>query len=340
MRGGGSCTPDATEQGARSWSRWSGRCGKRRASRSSNRVEARRLVLRDGRIVAVLAGLGDDERGCLSELAGSCWRRAASAACSRNHQSSRSFGHGLALAAEAGRSWPTPSSSSSIRPRSTAAPPAAAGQRGGARRGRDPRSTRRGERFMPGRPAPSSRRATWSRARSGGTSRPGIACSSTRGSAAAPASRSAFPASGALPRGRHRSAHGADPGAAGGALPHGRHRGGCAGRSTSRRASGPAARSRRPACTAPTAWPATRCLKGRVRRAASAASVAGTRPRRSRPAVRAPPVPQHRRDGDPPGVTRGAGLERAAAGSRAPWPRSRRRRFGPAIATGPAALGR
>ena len=65
----------------------------------------------------------------------------------------------------------------------------------------------------------------------------------------------------ALPRRRHRSRDPADPGAAGRALPHGRHRRGRARAAARSTACGRAARRRRPACTAPTVWPATRCSR-------------------------------------------------------------------------------
>ena len=63
-----------------------------------------------------------------------------------------------------------------------------------------------------------------------------------------------------LQGGRHRSRHAADPGGTRRPLPHGRHRHRRA-RALNRAGLGPWARSPRPACTAPTGSPPTRCSK-------------------------------------------------------------------------------
>ena len=101
------------------------------------------------------------------------------------------------------------------RPRSRAAR-----HRGAARRRRAHRQRRRAKRS-----SPISRRATWWRAPSMSSARPGAAPSSMRARRSARISRAAFPtvfaacmSAGIDPRA------GADPGRAGGALSHGRHR--------------------------------------------------------------------------------------------------------------------
>ena len=214
--------------------------------------------------------------------------------------------------------WPISSSCSSIPPRST---PGSIRCRWSARRVRGEGAMlidETGTRFMAGRGrgelAPRDVVARASRR----TSRPAIASFSMR----APALGADFAA--ALPR--HH-----------GALPRRRHRSGARSRSRSRRprtttwaaspwtpraaapsrACGPAARWRRPACTAPTGWPATRCS----RRVVMAGAVADSSPPRE-PA----PLPAAR----PVALPRGARRRRrcAARSCRDAGRRARRRRPG------------
>ncbi len=155
----------------------------------------------------------------------------------------------------------------------------------------------------------SSRRATSWRAASGSSSRPAARSSSTPGRRSA----SSFPDQvpdhlRELPARRGRSPGRAHAGRAGGALLHGRRRGGRVGKGEPARVSGRAARSRRPACTAPTGWPRIRCsrrwssARGSPRRSAPARAASRCRarrrgrrrpPRRSRRArpIRSPPSP-------------------------------------------------
>ena len=168
----------------------------------------------------------------------------------------------LALAARAGAALcrhgvrAVPSDRARRRARSHAA-----GQRSRARRGRH--AGRRNRRAVHGGAGPRRARAARRRlARRGRAHRrrpprlPRCAPGAGRGlRGALPRHRSA------LPGRRHRSRDPADPGAAGGALPHGRHRRGWPRAAAPSKACGRAARRRRPACTAPIVWPATRCSR-------------------------------------------------------------------------------
>ena len=184
------------------------------------------------------------------------------------------------------RCWPTWSSCSSIRPRSTigADPMPLVSE---AVRGEGAMLVDETRRAFHGRtrPAPSSRRATSSRApiwrHIAAGHRVFLDAREALGDGLRP---SAFPAIAAhLPCGRHRSRRPADPGAPAAHY----HMGGIAVDAArpqhGARALGLRRGRRAPACTAPTAWPATRCWRRRSARAGSPTSVAGAAPRRVRP---------------------------------------------------------
>ena len=129
----------------------------------------------------------------------------------------------------------------------------------------------------------------------GRAGQPGSRCSSTPPPPSAGASPSASPRCSTVPRGRHRPAAGTRAGGAGRPLPHGR------GGHRPRRAlacpgCGRWARWPAPACTARTAWRATRCWRplvfGARRRVAAVGGGAGRRPARRRGP---PPLPAARR---------------------------------------------
>ena len=175
-------------------------------------------------------------------------------------------GDGLALAALAGaeiaRSGVRAVSPDGDRHRHRPGP---SGHRGLARRGRRAWSTPTGEPFMDryhpaGDLAPRDvvARAIAAETRRGGAASSWIRPSRRRCVASTRTSRPCSP-----PAGRRASIprDPADPGRAGGPLPHGRRRHGRCGARPRSPGCSPSANAPPPACTGPTAWPRTRCLR-------------------------------------------------------------------------------